>query len=356
MSTETPRRRKRSARFTEIAIEAGVSISTVDRVLNERGSASSAMRLRVISAARKLELPRVLPETRHGIVHIDVILSDHQTPFLLRLEQAVQRAVALLPSHIVVHKVLLPLSDEIAYERAILYPPYARGGVIVAAPETPRIGNALMQALDRGEALATMVSDLPGLPPHHFAGIDNYRAGRTAGYWMGRLAKRRGSVLILHGMHMVRAHEERTRGCADALREFFPTLQVHISQETLDDPDRCYRYVLEALSKDPMGHRAPLVGVYDTGYGSTGINAALHKAGAQGSVTWIGHEMLDQHRQYLTERCLDMVIDQNPDGQVQSALQHVLHQCGLIDIEPRPELREFNLYTLPNLRTQNYLD
>jgi LacI family transcriptional regulator len=356
MTTDIARRRKRSARFTEIALEAGVSVSTVDRVLNERGSVSDAARLRVIQAARALDVPRILPETRHGVVHIDIVLADHQTPFLQRLRQAVQRAIALLPGEIIVHTQLLPLSDESAYERAILHPPYPRAGLIVLGPETPRIYNALMHALDRGESLATIVSDLPHLPPHHFAGIDNYQAGRTAGFWVGRLAKRKGSVLILHGMHMVRAHHERTRGCAEALRKFFPTMQVQISPETHDDPDRCYRYVMDALKKDATGQREPLVAVYDTGYGSPGIDAALHRAGVQGTVVWIGHEMLDTHRQYLSERTMDLVIDQNPDGQVQSALQHLLHRCGLIEAEPRPELREFSLYSLPNLRTQNYLD
>lgn len=356
MDNDRTTRRKRSARFTEIALEASVSVSTVDRVLNERGSVSAAARASVLAAARKLDVPRVLPAARHGMVYLDVMFSDHCTPFVQRLEQAMQRALALLPSHVVVRTLRLPLSDELAYEQAILNPLHPRAGMIVQAPETPRIRNALMHAIDRGEALATIVSDQPDLPPHHFAGIDNYQAGRTAGYWIGRLAKRKGAVLILHGMHMVRAHEERTRGCTDALREFFPTLEVRISPETRDDPDRYYRYVTAALKQDASGKNPPLVGVYDTGYGSTGIRAALRKAGAQGSVVWIGHEMLDQHREYLNERSLDMVIDQNPDGQVQSALQHLLHRCGVVDAAPRPELREFVLYTLPNARVQNYLD
>jgi hypothetical protein len=49
-----PRRRKRSANFAEIAKLAGVSASTVDRVLNERGSVSTAARERVVAAVREL--------------------------------------------------------------------------------------------------------------------------------------------------------------------------------------------------------------------------------------------------------------------------------------------------------------
>ena len=64
-------RRKRSARFVEIAVEAGVSASTVDRVLNERGSASDKVRRKVIAAAQRLGVPRILPSTAHELIHID---------------------------------------------------------------------------------------------------------------------------------------------------------------------------------------------------------------------------------------------------------------------------------------------
>lgn len=351
-----PVRRKRSARFTEIALEAEVSVSTVDRVLNERGSVSDGARRRVIEAARALAVPRVLPETRHGLVHIDILISEHGTPFVRRLEQAVRQAVALLPGHVVVHRQMIALDDEAAFERAILQPPYARAGLVALAPRTPRILDALAGAIGRGEALSTMVNDLPELPPHHFAGIDNARAGRTAGYWLGRLARRKGSVLILPGMRVVPAHEDRMRGCAEALREFFPALQALVSPETHEDPDLCYRYVSAALKGELAGQRAPLVGIYDTAYGSPGIEPALRGAGMAGKVAWIGHEMLDRHRQYLAERSLDMVIDQNPDGQVRSALQHVLFRCGLIDSAPPPDLHAFDLFTLPNMRMAPYLD
>src|ERR1700722_4768731 len=69
------RRRKRSARFVEIAVEAGVSASTVDRVLNERGSASDKARRKVIAAARRLGIPRILPSAAHELIHIDVLLA-----------------------------------------------------------------------------------------------------------------------------------------------------------------------------------------------------------------------------------------------------------------------------------------
>lgn len=350
MPNSHPERRKRSARFEEIALEANVSKSTVDRVLNERGSVSDAVRARVVAAARKLDVPRILPDTRHGVVHIDVLLTTHPSPFLDRLAQAVESAILALDRRFQVHRTRLRTRDTRVFERAVLDPPYPRDGLIVLCTNTPTTLDALTQAMLAGEPVATLVSDLPGLPPHHYAGIDHYQAGRTAGYWIGRLARRGGTVLILHGMDSVLAHDTRARGCRDALAEGFPALKVAVSPETFDEADLCYRFLVQALKQGDVA------GVYDTGYGSAGIHAALQRFGMLGETVWIGHEMLDDHRLYLQQGVMDMVIDQNPDGQVRSALEYVLHESGQIDYVPRPELREFGLFTQPNVRTKRYLD
>src|SRR5208283_2052618 len=108
----TGRRRKRSARFIEIAVEAGVSPSTVDRVLNERGSASEKARRRVIAAAQKLGVPRILPSPAHELIHIDILLPDDRTPFHARLRAALASAGAILDKRIVLHRRIIRGAEE----------------------------------------------------------------------------------------------------------------------------------------------------------------------------------------------------------------------------------------------------
>lgn len=131
MSGTASPRRKRTPRFIEIAEAAGVSPATVDRVLNERGSVSAEMRARVVAAARQLGVPRVLPDTRHGLVHIDVLLPRNDTPFFRRMRQALQRSMQMLDRRIVLHRQILPEDDDDVITRAILEPPYARAGLII---------------------------------------------------------------------------------------------------------------------------------------------------------------------------------------------------------------------------------
>ena len=159
-----------------------------------------------------------------------------------------------------------------------------------------------------------MVTDIGGIDRAHFAGIDNYRAGRTAGYYIGRLAARPGRVLLLGGRMGYRAHADRMAGCRDQLAEAFAAVRCDDEPvETLDQDDRCYRAVTKALQAHD-----DVVAIYNSGAGSAGIEAALRKAGAAGRVVWIGHEMIDLHRTFIESGAMDLAIE-DPDGDFRTA-------------------------------------
>ncbi|SOE97352.1 transcriptional regulator, LacI family [Burkholderia sp. D7] len=342
-------KRKRGARFVEIAAEAGVSAATVNRVLNERGSVSQSARERVIAAARRLDVRRVLPDTRHGLVHIDVLLSHGDTPFFRRLNEALDRSTQILDKRIVLHRAIVPESDEAVVE-AINRARYKRSGLIVITRDTEPVRHALTSVINQGEHVVTLMTDVDGLARVHFAGIDNARAGRTAGYFIGRLVKRPGRVLMLCGSQTFGVHRDRIAGLREALSAASTELEYHgVEIEIQDNADACYCAVSRAL------RQGNLVGIYNSGYGSAGIAAALRELGAVGKVVWVGHEMLDEHRAYIQEGAMDLVIDQNPDAQVTSALQHMLHACGVLETPPRVGPVEFGIFCLANLRESAYL-
>lgn len=342
------RRRKRSASFVEIAELAGVSISTVDRVLNERGSASEAARAKVIEASKKLGVPRILPDMRHGIVHFDVLMPLHDTPFSLRLNRAMDAAIRALDRRVQIHRHLIPLREVRDYVQAIRQPLYRRSGIIISSTAATPIRNALNAVIDAGEPVVTIHADIQGLRRAHYAGIDHRAAGATAGYWIGRLASGPGKVLILPGFADNPAHEDRVQGCTEWLAAEFPHLMPVRSAETRDHSDRGFRAVVRALEEGEV------VGIYDTGYVTRGIVAALRKFSSGPRPVWIAHEMLDEHRDLLLDGSIDLVIDQDPDGQVRSAFEHLLFTAGLSTDRPAPSLLEFALFSKPNVRHAPY--
>jgi LacI family transcriptional regulator len=98
-----------------------------------------------------------------------------------------------------------------------------------------------------------------------------------------------------------------------------------------------------------------IVGLYNTGAGSPGIQAALQRY-AGDKVCWVTHEISDDHRQYLQQGVLDVVIDQDPDTQAIRALQNVLAAVGMTPPVSRLEKPgEFRLYFAENMGLQPYL-
>ncbi len=348
----TGERRKKTPRFVEIAAAAGVSASTVDRVLNERGSVSAAAREKVVTAAKRLGVPRLLPQTRHGLIHLDVLLPVNDTPFFRRLGFALQRLMEMLDRRIVVHRAFLPEHRNDLFAKAIRQPPYRRQGLILAAPDTEQVRAALLDATSGGEAAVAVVTNIGGVPALQYAGIDNYRAGRTAGYLIGHLAQNSGRVVILSSRTDYQGHVDRTAGCRDVLARFAPRLVCDVrTVETYDDPDRCFLGVASALRDGE-----PIAAIYNSGAGSPGVEAALRKYGIGRDICWVTHEMSDDHRQYMQSGLLDVVIDQDPDNQIMAALQHLLFKCGVVEHDPLAGERvDFRLYFAENSRQTPYL-
>jgi LacI family transcriptional regulator len=91
-----------------------------------------------------------------------------------------------------------------------------------------------------------------------------------------------------------------------------------------------------------------VVGIYNSGYGSADIKAALRKFGAAGQGLWVSHEMLDRHRRYIEEVTMDVALDQDPEGHF--ALQNVLHACGVVEDAPPAGPVAFRIFCPANVR------
>ena len=364
-------RRKKSARFVEIAAAAGVSTATVNRVLNESGSVSAPTRAKVVAAAKRLGVPRVLPDPRHGLTRFDVILAQSPTPYFRRLELALQRTAQMLDARIVIHRHRVDAQDEAQVLAAIGrsgQPGHRRDGLMVALRDSPAVRQALREQVERGVPVVTLMSPIAEVPQLHYAGIDNLSAGRTAGHFIGRLAGASsigaaqgsgaaGQVLLLTHSLSYRAHAERMLGCQQVLAQRHPQLAVSAPVECLDDADRCHLAVQRALLAGRSNGR-PLVAIYHSGAGTGGVASALQQAGTGGShIAWIGHELSDEHRRWLQQGLLDLVIDQDPDGQIVAGLHHLLHACTYVDQPAPTEPNEFRLFCAENLRRPTpYLD
>jgi len=343
--TEAKRWRKSSPRLDEIAAAAGVSVATVDRVLNERDSVSTASRQKVLQAAKRLGVPRVLPRVNSKLVRIDLLLPTNRTPFFMRLKESLQQHIQMLDRSVLVQRREIDPADEAQLVRHILRPTPTRQGLILTAPDTPAIRQAVDVAIARGEPVVTMMTDVALQGAHTYVGIDNFKAGRTAGLLLRRLCATSGRVLVITPHHDYIAHAQRRLGIQSELAGSM--LGCEFSDATLDDPDQCFFAVRRALARTDATQ--PLVGIYNTGSGAPGIAAALQQHGLLGRLPWVGHEATAEHQPLLRAGHMDFVMDQDAPAQAIAALQHMLAANGLLDLPPVAPQPEPRLYCAANL-------
>lgn len=149
-----------------------------------------------------------------------------------------------------------------------------------------------------------------------------------------------------------RAHRDRTSGFLDVVQEWLAHLACSRVLPCHDYPDQLFHAVATAQNQaDAM----PLVGIYHSGAGSEGIAQALHRHGRDQEVVWLGHELSDEHRALVMQGTIDLVIDQDPDGQVLPAMQHLLFVNEWLEHKPPSGPTEFRLFCAENLPSQSYL-
>jgi LacI family transcriptional regulator len=342
MSAER-RRTKRSPRFTEIALEAGVSPSTVDRVLNERGSVSDALRRKVVEAAKRLGTNRLLPEVRHGVLHFDVVLVHSEVAHFRRINNALERYASLIGPRVTVHRSAWGERDDERLAEFLEHPPYPRHGLLIVARDSDRIRQALRVVNAAGTPVVTLSTDITGIERLAYAGIDNTLAGRTAGYLAGRFTRSTGKVWIHVNSLDFRSHVERVEGFTQIVSEQFPHLDPLPPVEMFDDVERTYAQLHDALR-----HHHDIVAIYNTGSASAGIRRALRRHPVAVPPVWIGHEATREHAELLRAGDMAATLDQDPEGQVLFGLQHLLHANEELDRAPEGRTR-FRLITPENL-------
>lgn len=334
---------KQKMGLNQVADLAGVSLSTVDRVINERGSVSDSKRRKVLAAARTLGLKRLLPSPIHGLLRFDLLIVDSHTDHYRRMAAAFSRQAQLHNRRLVIQ---FQTWDEQSPQQLLDFiarPRTARQGLIVVAYDTPAIRAALQAQISLGVPVVLLTSSLAGLEGATYIGIDNRMAGRSAGrllsQWVGATA---GQVLLITNSLLFHAHQQRVEGFMQVLRERSPDLVVNGPMESNDDDTRT-----EAAVHDVLDRGLGLAAIYDTGSGSAGIHRALLKHDIR--PVWIGHEASQQHAELLREGLLSLVLDQDPEGQAQAAIQHLLYVNGDLEspVQVNPQLRIVIDETLP---------
>jgi LacI family transcriptional regulator len=342
---------KRRATVHDVAREAGVSLATVDRVLNGRPGVRGETAEKVADAIRSLDFRRDVSASllaRARDLSVTFLIPDGSNAFMASLNAAITRhAQALKGERLSIVARPIHAFDPAALSAAIMaLDPKTTDCAVIVATEHETVRRAVEAASKRGIAVVTLVSDLPGSTRRHFVGIDNVAAGRTAASLMGRFCPE-GRIGILAGSLGLRDHRERLEGFTAVMEAEFPGHELIGPREGFDDD-----MLTEAAVTELLGG-PPLAGIYNLGAGNAGLIAALGKHGDSGRIRVVAHELTDATRNGLRSGAIDVVLDQNPDGEIAAALA-VARGFAMGDSAhhpaPQPAPIEIGLFLRDNLR------
>jgi len=119
---------------------------------------------------------------------------------------------------------------------------------------------------------------------------------------------------VAGSLHL-RDHAERLEGFAAALRQEFPRVDIIGPLEGHDERTETADIVSALLDQNP-----DLAGLYNLGAGNGGLVAALEKSSRSGTVRVIAHELTGPTRAGLRSGAIDVVLDQNPDGEIREVI------------------------------------
>lgn len=310
---------QKRATVHDVAHQAGVSLATVDRVLNDRPGVRPATAEKVEEAIRILDFRRDLSASllaRARDLRVVFLIPDGRNEFMANLTSAIARQSRSAKAERLTLETqrIRPLDAEALVRALDALVPKSCDCAVIVATEDQAVHRAVDAATRRGIAVMTLVSDLPGSARKLFIGIDNVAAGRTAASLLGRFC-REGRIGLVAGSMGLRDHRERLEGFATLLRKEFPALAILGPAEGHDEHSET-----EHLAADLLAVHPDLAGIYNLGAGNAGLLAALEKSGRAGQVRVIAHELTDPTRAGLKSGAIDVVLDQNPDGEIRAAI------------------------------------
>ena len=291
--------------LADLAAAAGVSLATVDRVLNARHRVREPTAERVLAAAEAIGF------------HATALLKRRASPtrtfgFLLQKPDAFYRQ---LGADIVAQaermadcraRVLIEYVTELsapAIAQALAKMGQRADAVAVVSVDHPRVSDAIAALREAGKPCFALISDLTAPGRYGYVGRDNRREGRTAAWLIAKAASRPGQVGVIVGSHRYLCQETCEMAFRAYLREHGPEFELIEPLVNLDDSRLAYSAMGELIARRP-----DLVGLYVAGGGADGVLAAARDEAKPGALAIVCHELTPRNREGLIDGVLTAVL------------------------------------------------
>ena len=308
LSRSPESRLNRRPTIDDLARAAGVSVATVDRVLNARHRVREPTAARVLRAAETIGF-HAAPLLRHRL-RPDVperrfaFLLQRPDLFYTQLGVDLAAATRALPQFRgkPIVDFAPDLSPTVIAERLLGLGETAHA-VAVVSVDHPRVSDAIRTLRERGAPTFAILTELGAEAAAPYIGRDNRKEGRTAAWLIAKAAKRAGKVGIIVGSHRFLCQETAEISFRAYLRENAPEFTPLEPLVNLEEPRIAY-----TATQDLIATHRDLAGLYICGGGMEGAIAAARDEKHAGDVAIVCNELTAKTRAGLIDGVLTAVI------------------------------------------------
>jgi LacI family transcriptional regulator len=293
----------------DLAKAAGVSVATVDRVLNGRHRVREETSVRVYNAAKAIGYHAVgllrqrvfedLPQYRLGFLlqkpaqsFYQALARDLEQAALsasgVRIQAQVDFVTASTPSMIAEKLKLLAARNQ---------------AIALVGPDYPALTVAIEELRTRGIPVFSLLSDFAAGVREGYVGLNNRKVGRTAAWLIAKAARRPGKIACFVGSHRFHGHELREIGFRSYFREHAPDYEMLDTQVNLDTAEITHEATLNLLQRHP-----DLSGLYVCGGGMEGAISAIREENLAGKIAVVVNELTPESRAALADDVVTMVV------------------------------------------------
>jgi len=289
--------------LADLAAAAGVSVATVDRVLNARHRVREPTAERVLQAAQAIGFhATALLKRRASPVRTFGFLLQKPDAFYRQLGADIAAEAERMTQARVVIDYVTELSP-IAIAQALAKMGERADAVAVVSVDHSRVSDAVAALRAAGKPCFALISDLTAPARAGYVGRDNRREGRTAAWLIAKTAARPGQVGVIVGSHRYLAQETCEMSFRAFLREHGPQFELIEPLVNLDDSRLAYGAMSELIARRP-----DLVGLYVAGGGADGVVAAARDETKPGALAIVCHELTPRNREGLIDGVLTAVL------------------------------------------------
>lgn len=339
------------ATIRDVAAQAGLSISTVNRALHEPEKLREETLKAVVKAAEQIGfygltvMLRGLAAARPKI-RIGILLLQRKRVLYQSLGLALQTAAKSRGDHDVLLRIeyldeLTPQNVSDGLNRL----GETSDVIAVVAAEHPIVAAAIEQLAQRNIKTFALISQLSARCNVGYVGLDAWKVGRTAGWAFDSICGKPGKIGILVGNHRYRCQETNESGFRSYFREHQRGFELLEAQSTFETASIAQEVTEQMLETHP-----DMIGLFISGGGVSGAVAALKESGRARDIVAIGYDLTEVTRAALIDGTLNFLISHPMQSLAHEAIGAMIraHEGGT-DFPPQSIALPFEIYTPENL-------